>query len=35
MDSEPEAAAIMLGWVPEFGPTMLGRIIRKLGPQAR
>ena len=32
---EPEAAAIMLGWVPEFGLTMLGRIMKKLGRQAR
>jgi hypothetical protein len=32
---EPEAAAIMLGWVPEFGPTMLARICKKLGRQAR
>lgn len=32
---EPEAPAIMLGWVPEFGDTMLQRIIKKLGPQAR
>jgi hypothetical protein len=31
---EPDAAALMLGWVPEFGHTMLGRIIKKLGPQA-
>jgi hypothetical protein len=36
---EPEAAAIsgcdLLGWVPEFGPTMLARICKKLGRQAR
>lgn len=33
-DYEPEAAAIMLGWVPEFGRTMLGRSRKKLGAQA-
>jgi hypothetical protein len=32
---EPDAAALMLGWVPEFGQTMLQRIVKKLGPQAR
>jgi hypothetical protein len=31
---EPEAAALMMGWVPEFGRTMLARICKKLGPQA-
>lgn len=31
---EPEAAALMLGWSPEFGPVVLGRICKKLGPQA-
>lgn len=31
---EPDAAALMLGWVPEFGGTMLGRLIKKMGPQA-
>jgi hypothetical protein len=31
---EPEAAALMLGWVPEFGRTMLQRICKKLGAQA-
>lgn len=31
---EPEPAALMLGWVPEFGRTMLGRICKKLGRQA-
>jgi hypothetical protein len=28
---EPDAAALMLGWVPEFGATMLQRIVKKLG----
>lgn len=32
---EPEAAALMLGWVPEFGRTMLKRICKRLGKQAR
>jgi hypothetical protein len=31
---EPEASAIMLGWVPEFGATMLARICKRLGAQA-
>lgn len=30
---EPEASAMMLGWVPEFGATMLQRIIRKMGAE--
>jgi hypothetical protein len=32
---EPESAALMLGWVPEFGRTMLARICKRLGAQAR
>jgi hypothetical protein len=31
---EPESAALMLGWVPEFGRTMLARICKRLGAQA-
>ena len=31
---EPDAAALMLGWVPEHGFTMLRRICRRLGWQA-
>jgi hypothetical protein len=31
---DPEPAALMLGWVPEFGNTMLARICKKMGPQA-
>ena len=32
---EPDAAALMLGWVPQHGETMLRRICKKLGRQAR
>jgi hypothetical protein len=32
---EPEAAALMLGWVPEHGRTMLQRICKTLGWQAQ
>lgn len=32
---EPAPAALMLGWVPEHGQTMLDRICKKLGRQAR
>lgn len=32
---EPSAAALIMGWVPEFGETMLARICKRLGTQAR
>lgn len=32
---EPGAAALMLGFTPSYGRTMLQKLIKRLGPQAR